>query len=73
MSLFNELSIKQTSDKSINKMFHDNKDVTNLVSRRFDKQMDKIDLKIIAELFNNYFSPIVEEYVTDSEFKQYKT
>ena len=57
VSLFNELGIKQTPDKSINKIFHDNKEVT--------------DFKIIAELFNNHFSPIMEKYVTDSDFKQY--
>ena len=57
VSLFNELGIKQTSDKSINKIVHDNKEVT--------------DFKIIAELFNNHFSSIMEKYVTDSDFKQY--
>ena len=55
--MFKELSIKQTSDKSINKIVHDNKEVT--------------DFKIIAELFNNHFFSIVEKYVTDSDFKQY--
>ena len=58
VSLFKELGIKQTSDKSINKIGHDNKEVT--------------DFKIIAELFNNHFSLIVEKYVTDSDFKQYQ-
>ena len=57
-SLFKELGIKQTSDKSINKIIHDNKEVT--------------DFKIIAELFNNHFSSLVEKYVTDSECKQYQ-
>ena len=57
VSLFKELGIKQTSDKSINKIIHDNKEVT--------------DFKIIAELFNNHFSSLVEKYVTDSECKQY--
>ena len=56
VSLFNELGIKQTSDKSINKIVHDNKEVT--------------DFKLIAELFNNHFSSIMEKYVTDSDFKQ---
>ena len=55
--MFKELGIKQTSDKSINKIVHDNKEVT--------------DFKIFAELFNNHFSSIVEKYVTDSDFKQY--
>ena len=57
VSLFNELGIRQTSDKSIIKIVHDNKEVT--------------DLKIIAELFNNHFSSTMEKYVTDSDFKQY--
>ena len=57
VSLFNEIGIKQTSDKLINKIVHDNKEVT--------------DFKIIAELFNNHFSSIMEKYVTDSDFKQY--
>ena len=57
VSLFNDLGIKQTSDKSIDKIVHDNKEVT--------------DFKIIAELFNNDFFSIVEKYVTDSDVKQY--
>ena len=58
VSLFKELGNKQTSDKSVNKIGHDNREVT--------------DFKIIAELFNNHFSLIVEKYVTDSDFKQYQ-
>ena len=57
VSLFNELGIKQTSDKSINTIVHDNKEVTGFT--------------IIAKLFNNYFSSIMEKYVTDSDFKQH--
>ena len=57
VSFLKKLGIKQTSDKSINKIVHDNKEVT--------------DFKIIAELFNNHFSSIVGKYVTDSDFKQY--
>ena len=47
VSLFKELGIKQKSDKSTNKIVHDNIEVT--------------DFKIIAELFNNLLSSIVEK------------
>ena len=47
VSLFKELGIKQKSDKSTNKIVHDNIEVT--------------DFKIIAELFNNQMSSIVEK------------
>ena len=53
----NNYGIEQISDKSINKIVHDNKEVT--------------DLKIVAEHFNNHLSYIVEKHVADSELKQH--
>ena len=53
----NNYGIKQISDKSINKIVPDNKEVT--------------DFRIVAEHFNNHFYYIVEKHVTGSELKQH--
>ena len=49
----NNYGIKQISDKSINKIVPDNKEVA--------------DFRIVAEHFNNHFYYIVEKHVTGNK------